>query len=144
MYSYTSATPRAAEGTYFRIENGKMFGLDGHFVRNTTRNDHVDVVQRVLKLSNDTGRFCKKVAGVERPTDWSTVKPAPREPPPCAAIGTCTLPNPVEVCTAIPEDCFSDANIEKTCMDLTQNIIFIRSRLENTTGNRWITRTDLH
>ena len=110
MYSFTQ------DGTIFRIEEGKLFDPGtGQFVRTTNRQQHVDIIQRAFYISNDTGRFCIDGA-------------------PPATVGG--IDNPVEACG----DCFSEVNIEKTCMDAGANIIFIRSRIRDLRGRRWVTR----
>jgi len=135
MYSFTRA------GTYLRVEEGQLFdALSGHFIRNTTRQDHVDIVERVFKLSNNTQRFCIKGTPPVR-RDWAgDVNWA-------KAYGVVGMTNPVEACG----QCFAPGNIEKTCMEtfrdpLTRHedhIIFIRSRIKDMRGHRWLSRTDL-
>lgn len=111
MFSYTR------DGTFLRIEEGELFSLaDGRFVRNTTRKDHYDVIQRIFRVSNDTGRFCR--ADGSRP---GTVE---------------GLSNPVEVCN----NCFTAVNVEQTCMDQAARLIYIRSRISNLGGRRWVTK----
>lgn len=147
MFSYTASAPKWGAGTYYRIEQGEIRTLSGRFIRNTTRNDHVDLVMRILRLSNDTGRFCS--GGT--PVAWGgSVN--------CGAAGLCGLTNPVKVCipkgtTCVTVDgnplscCFEKTGtvnaIEQTCMDLNDNTIYIRSLLKNIKGSRWITRVDL-
>lgn len=111
MFSYTR------DGTFLRIEEGQLFDpVDGRFVRNTTPKDHYDIAQRIFRLSNDTNRFCDAAGS-----------------PPSTVDG---LPNPVEACN----DCFSLTNLERTCMDEAGRLIYIRSRIQNYGGRRWITR----
>lgn len=112
MFSFTRA------GTYFRIEEGKLFGPHNQYIRNMNRNDHVDIVQRTFQLSNNTGRFC----------DGSS----PRSPFDDGA-------NPVEACN----NCFSPANIQKTCLDVPSLKLFVRSRVLNEGGRSWFTRTEV-
>ncbi len=45
--------------------------------------------------------------------------------------------NGVEAC----DNCFSSGNISRTCMDTTNNLIFMRSRVANLHGRKWITDT---
>lgn len=111
MFSYTR------EGTLLRIEEGELFSLaDGRFVRNTTVNDHYDIVQRIFRVSNDTNRFCSAAGTPQGSVDG--------------------LSNPVEACN----NCFSPANLELTCMDQAARLIYIRSRISNLGGRRWVTR----
>lgn len=125
MYSFTRGQPSALRpGTLFRIEQGKLFDpVSGQFIRNTSRQDHVDIISRTFKISNDTDRLCD-ASGV--PTDWTNLD------------GVLGLANPVEACN----NCMSAGNIERTCLDEQQLIIFIRSRLEDLRGRRWVTRMD--
>ena len=117
MYSRTN------NGTVLRIEEGKLFDPNGdRFIRTTNRNDHVDIIQRIFQLSNDTHRFCNASGNV---VNWAAS--------PYAVRG---IRNPVEACN----HCFSAANMEKTCMDQALKQIFIRSRLEDLRGRRWVTR----
>ncbi len=128
MFSFTSANPTAGQpgrqGTFFRIEEGKLFNLStGQFIRHVNRQDHVDIIQRVMRISRDTDRFCNSSGA---PTNWAGID------------GLLGLTNPVEACN----NCFSPANIERTCMDEDELRIFIRSRLRDLRGRRWVTRVD--
>ncbi len=105
------------DGTYLRIEEGKLYDpSNGEYVRDTTRHDHVDTIQRMFRLSNDTHRFCD-AGGNPQPN-------------------VSGLPNPVEVCN----DCFEQANISKTCMDQARKVLYIRSAIRDLRGRRWVTR----
>jgi hypothetical protein len=161
MYSKTYANPKIAEGTYYRIQDGKIFSpTDGTFIRNTTRQDHVDLVMRVLRLSNDTHRFCcptdaaaaNALSGCRTGTGTAADPYVPRPGQPrnwASVLGLMGIQNPVEVCVRNSEStepyspCFYEVNTEKTCMDQDLLLIFIRSRIQDIRGSRWITRTDL-
>lgn len=126
MFSFTKGVgggPAGNEnGTYLRVEEGRLFDpASGRFVRNTTRQNHVDIIQRIFRLSNDTGRFC----------NGST---------PTATVGG--YPNNVEACITGLDgvNCFSETNVAKTCMDTVQKLIFIRSRIQDLRGRRWVTK----
>jgi len=123
---------RVKEGTYLRVEEGKLFAVRGdskQYVRQTQRRDQVDLIERVIVLSNDTDRFCDASGN---PTNWAG--------------------NPVEACN----NCFTAENITKTCMDegdwnaVDANgvpsprppTIFVRSRIGNKSGRRWVTNVD--
>ncbi len=136
MYSVTH------DGTYLENREGRLYSVDGRFIRNETRQDHLDIIERVLYLSNDTGRFCSQGGGgtpctsdLCEPTKWENpLYAAPR--------GLLGLPggNPVERCG----NCFSDAHMKYTCMDRTTSggpTIFIRSRIRDRRRSKWITRT---
>ena len=118
MFSFTQS------GTWLRIHEGQLLTPStGQFVRSVTRKDHVDIIQRVVLLAADTGRFCD-VSG--NPVNWS------------GQPSVNNLQNPVEACN----DCFnsSNDNIQKTCMDQANHILFIRSRIQDLRGRKWVTR----
>jgi hypothetical protein len=114
--------------TYLQIKEGKLFNPEtGQFVRSANKRDTIDLIQRTIQLSNNTGHFCDKNGN-----RLTTV----------ANDGVTS--NPVEVC--IPpgsgSNCFnSDVNIKSTCYDENDNMIFVRSRLEDRRGHFWMTET---
>jgi hypothetical protein len=123
MYSFTEP------GTLLEIREGQLFAPStGQLVRDTSLTDHVDIIQRVLRVNRDTQRFC----------DASDV--------PRATVSA--LANPVEACG----NCFGEAgavgdndsvaNVEQTCFDGDIRMLFIRSRLQDLRGRRWVTRFD--
>ena len=127
MFSFTKGfsggVPGNENGTYLRMEEGKLFTTDtGRFVRSTNRQDHIDIIQRIFRLSHDTNRFCdayhQRVLMVSGEV------------------------NPVEACN----DCFSatNGNVMKTCMTegdaIHPPIIYIRSRIADVRGRRWVTK----
>lgn len=119
MFSFTK------EGTTYRVQDGKLFDMStNRFIRNTNINDHVDIVQRVFQLSNNTGRFCNG----STPLTDSTVPKWDGEPP----------ENPVKGCNG----CFSGTNIQLTCFDTTTNRLYVRSRIVNQNRRSWLTRTE--
>jgi hypothetical protein len=106
-------------GTIYEVREGKLFGIaDGQYVRTTNRQDHVDIIQRVFQLANNTGRFCH----------WTGVRFDP------------TPGSPVEVCAADPNNCNTPANIDKICMDTDDLKLYVRSRIYDTRQRRWVTR----
>ena len=113
------------QGTYLKILEGKLYNPEtNQFVRSANRRDTIDLIQRTIQLSNNTGRFCSGN------TPLTTV------------AGDGVTPNPVEVC--IPpgagENCFSsEQNIKSTCFDENDNMLFVRSRLEDRRGHFWMT-----
>jgi len=122
------------------VEEGKLYGPDGQYVRDTTRQDHIDIITRLFQLSRNTGRFCTE-GSVPRPQDWSlTGKDAIK--------GVRTMVNPVEACGTTPADAADDiysstcmsVYTEKTCLDVNTYMLYIRSRIEDLRGKRWITR----
>ena len=142
-------------GTYLQIKEGKLYNPEtDQFVRSANKRDTIDLIQREIQLSNDTGRFCNGTS---------------ETPPPCVArcllsTGNCTpsqmtgscqaqpgetttpVPNPVEVCIPAKSggNCFTGSNsngqiIAQTCYDETGNMIFVRSRLLDRRGHFWMT-----
>lgn len=114
------------DGTYLEINEGKAFvpSLSGgsEFVRSATRKDQVDVISRMIKLDNNTGRFCN---GTTR-------------------VNSTAYPNPVEFCVnskVANSNCFTPATISAICYDVGINTIFVRSRIGNQGGRKWVTRT---
>ncbi|HQP10319.1 MAG TPA: hypothetical protein PKV41_02910, partial [Candidatus Omnitrophota bacterium] len=113
-------------GTYFQIEEGKLFDNDRQFIRTTSKKDQVDLIERVWRLSNNTGGYCTKDIPPE-PTSNAHVK---------EAYGLDV--NPVEAC-AYAGGCHSGSTIHLTCMDVDNNLLFIRSRIEDLHGRKWVT-----
>lgn len=112
-------------GTYFRVEEGKLFSATGNqFIRTARKKDQIDLIERVFQLSNDTGRYCNGGS----PTNWAS------SPYAGSFQG---LTNPVEVCN----NCFTSANINRTCMDTVNLLIFIRSSIQDLRGRKWVTDT---
>lgn len=149
-------------GTYLRIEQGKVCKASGdkQCYRSVQKNDHVDIVERVLQLSNNTNRFCKVIIDEEKKE-----VSLDNDPLPAKVDG---LTNPVEVCcdselcepggVSDPGEggtCFDEENIDKTCMfvgtwyddPVTHEqkffppTIFIRSRIKDLHGRMWVTDT---
>ncbi len=117
MFSVTKS------GTFYEVKDGKLFeSRSGRYIRNMNINDHVDIVQRIFQLSNDTGRFCNGNIPRTPDTGWDG---QPEE-------------NPVAACG----NCFSPANVQLTCFDRDVLKIFIRSRIINRSGRSWLTRTE--
>jgi len=125
MYTYVNP------GTVLVIEEGQLFTPDTRrYVRQTQKKDQIDLVERVIQLNRNTGRFCS--GGARQPTVDGGV-------------------NPVEACN----NCFSSANVTRTCMDegdlsatdgsgnpLPRHpVIYVRSRIEAKRGRRWVTDT---
>ena len=128
MFTYVTPSGSTEGGTYLQIDEGKLFsgiGDSRQFVRNVQKKDSIDLIQRVFRLSNDTHRFCD-ASGVRVPEGDCNVYPFWCSP---------GLPNPVEACN----DCFSPDNITKTCMDQEDKVIFVRSRVKDLHGRKWVT-----
>lgn len=121
MFTFTK------EGNYLLLDQGQLFfPSTNQYVRSVQKKDQIDLVQRIINLSHDTKRFCDAAGN-----------------PPDFVDG---LPNPVEVCCAATcnngaSNCFDSLAIEKTCMDIINKIIFVRSRIKDLHGRKWITDT---
>jgi len=140
-------------GTYLEIKEGNLYNPEtGLEVRSANKRDTIDLIQRTIQLSNNTGRFCSsdniplQCVGQECPgKTWSCPFSARL---PCAANAD---PNPVEACgqTAASTNgsqtqgfCFSTSTIlAQTCFDSASNILFVRSRLQDQRGHFWMTDT---
>ncbi len=111
MYTYTR------DGTYLLIQEGKLYNPEiKTTVRSIQKRDMVDIIQRSVQLSNDTGRFC---------TPGTPSTPSPDNPE-------------VEACN----DCFNTDNVYKTCFDKNTLILYVRSRIEDRRGRKWITEIE--
>lgn len=99
----------ARDGTYLLVEEGKQ-GAD-QVVKSTQKRNVRDIVQRAVQLSNNTGRVCNN------PT-W----------------------NPdVDVCVNSNIECFNSANIYQTCYATDSKVLYVRSRIGDLRGRKWIT-----
>jgi hypothetical protein len=127
-------------GTYLQIKDGGLYtpGTD-QFVRSANKRDTIDLIQRLVQLSYNTGRFCPTTIPPGCPTT---------SPPGC--YGSLGAPvsqggtNPVEICvdsTISGNNCFTPANVGQTCMDINGNMLYVRSRLEDRRGTFWNTDT---
>lgn len=126
------------KGTYFLVKEGKLYNPEsGTFVRSVNKRDQVDLVERHVLLSNNTQRFCRgSGATLHAPKCIGGLMNDKAE---CEVAM-----NPVEVCatgTGVEErgGCFSQANVAKTCMDVGSNMMYVRSRIVNRGGHKWIT-----
>jgi len=144
IYTFTK------NGTYLQIKEGKLYNIEtDQYVRSANQRDTIDLIQRSVQLSNNTGRFCdssgRPTAIVEPCADESTCEATGQyNDGKCSSgNGTCVF-NAVEICVAesSPTDnCFTSANIAQTCYDTSDNMLFIRSRLEDRRGRFWMTDT---
>ena len=119
IYTFTKA------GTYLQIKEGKLYNPEtNQFVRSANKRDTVDLIQRSIQLSNNTGRFCNGGTRLQYVGNDGVT------------------PNPVEVCIApgSGDNCFSSQqNIASICYDENDNMIFVRSRLQDRRGHFWMT-----
>ncbi len=108
------------DGTYFVIEEGKLYSADKQFIRHAQKRDRIDVVERRMQLSNDTDRMCK--APLWNPTN-----------------------GPIEVFCGTKNgscggsSCCYGSNIFKTCFDRSCKMLYIRSRISDKGGRKWVT-----
>ena len=112
------------EGTYAIVEEGRLYGGGRQFIRTVRKKDQVDIIQREIQLSNwQHGRFCN--ADLSRP----------------GTVSDDAVPNPVEKCVNTQPECFTQANIAYTCMAVDDAYIFVRSRIADRRGRKWVTDT---
>ncbi len=131
-------------GTYMLVEEGKLYGADGQFIRDTSRQDHVDIITRFFQLTRNTGRFCTQGQNPQ-PVDWNVTVARGEHP----VKGVNTLTNPVEACgttrggnqnSPITSSTCMLVHADKTCLDVDTHLLYIRSRIDDLRGKRWITR----
>lgn len=145
MFTFTNntipGTGGDGVGTYLLIDEGKLFETNGdtvRYVRSAQRKDSIDIIQRVLQLSKDTQRFCNGGLPVQPNTLEGNR----------AGWVTGSIQNPVEVCCDSNPCCFTPVNITKVCMVIDpvllgrDPIIFVRSRIVDKHGRKYITPTD--
>ena len=135
VYTFTESNPgqETGQGTYVRVEEGPVYDIStAQFTRSTERHDQLDVVERLVQLSRDTGRFC---ADDVNPRVWGTSAWA-------RSNGVYGIPNPVEVCTRPTHgtNCYQAGASQLTCFDRDNLILFVRSRVADLRGRRWIRR----
>jgi hypothetical protein len=136
MYTFVKAGDAGLdEGSYLKIDQGQLLiplgtGFKDQFHRTVRRKDQVDIISRAFQLARNTGRFCN-----ESYTTRQTIVDGEE--------------NPVEVCCQSVSCCDKRDHIAKTCMaptnagDISKNpIIFIRSRIEDRRGRKWITNVN--
>ena len=106
-------------GTYLQIDEGKLFSTSSdtrQYIRTVSKKDTIDMIERVFKVSNNTGNLCSP-AGVSQ-------QPA------------------IEICAVTSDECFNpEENRSKTCFDIPNLMLFIRSRIQDFRGRKWITLT---
>lgn len=107
---------KAKDGTYLKIDQGKLYNNNDQFVRSVQKKDTVDIIEREFQLTKNTGRFCRDGATSPQPRVDGEV-------------------NPVQACN----NCHTAANIEKTCMNTTSLIVYIRTKPRDKRGRMWIT-----
>ncbi|MBU1996795.1 MAG: hypothetical protein KKF78_06540 [Candidatus Omnitrophica bacterium] len=126
VFTFLRGQRPGEEGTYALIEEGRLYATSPgrQFIRTAKKKDQVDIIQREVLLSNFTpGRFCN----------------ADRTVPPFVGDDT-SVPNPIEVCVNMRQECFG-GNTPLTCMAIRDRYIFIRSRIADRRGRRWVTDT---
>lgn len=119
MYTWTKTAKGG--GTYLLLEEGKLYQLSGdtkQYVRNIQKTDRIDIIERTIQLSNDTGRMNPHVRNPVNPAVEAYCK--------SDTGGNC---------------CFGE-NIFKTCFNRTSKRLYVRSRIKDYRGRKWITRVD--
>ena len=146
LYSQTKG------GTYLRVEEGELYKKSNgikQFVRSIQKKNRVDFIQREIHLSNNTGRFCVGDGDIKRPADNVEGERNPVEV--CCGGGVCkeTITNSdgtkegkkikgAENCFYQDTEDNTDSTIARTCYDLRKKIIFVRSRIKDEFGHKWI------
>ena len=110
MYSYSQ------DGTYLAIQEGQPYNLSNNFVTSIQKKNKLDLVQRTIQLSNDTGRFCRWDANFDPSRNQG-----------------------VEACVPGSNGCFAPDNISRTCFDREKKILYVRSKILDLRGRKWIT-----
>ncbi len=135
VYTFTESNPgqETGQGMYLRTEEGPIFNANmSQYTRSTERHDQLDVVERLVQLTKDTGRFC---ADDVNPRVWGTSAWARDN-------GLYGIQNPVEVCTrpSTGTNCYMGGVAQLTCFDRDNLMLFVRSRIADLRGRRWIRR----
>jgi len=133
IYTFTK------DGTYLQIKEGKLYNPEtDQYVRSASKRDTIDLIQRTIQLSNNTGDFCNGTTPQPCVANcWSSTPCTPSQ----MSCQSSSPPNPVEICVdGVSSNCFSsEQNIKSTCYDTSDNRIFVRSRLEDRRGHFWMT-----
>ncbi|HBG60750.1 MAG: hypothetical protein A2Y03_04615 [Omnitrophica WOR_2 bacterium GWF2_38_59] len=126
VFTFLRGQRPGEEGTYAIVEEGRLYAATPgrQFIRTAKKKDQVDIIQREIQLSNFIdGRFCNADLSVP------------------AFIGDDTsVTNPVEVCVRTRQACFG-GNMPFTCMAIDDRYIFVRSRIADRRGHKWVTDT---
>ena len=145
MYTY-SKNPNTGGETFYLMEEGRLYqglGDDKQYIRSVQKKDQLDVIERTIQLSNDTQHYCAGSTVVTEGMPENNTH---------GGWDDQDLSNPVEVCcqgtsgggAGITESCCFGANQFMTCMDTNPDIltIFVRSRIEDKRGRKWVTPYD--
>lgn len=108
-------TTQSPVNMYSQVKPGTYMSIteDGTSVVSVRQKNKVDLVERTIKLSNDTGRFTGGTKSEYNSPDGE--------------------PNPVQV---VSNDC-TGANALKTCYDKDDNMIYVRTIIKDTRGKKW-------
>jgi len=138
MLSMTRPPGPGRDGTGLEVMEGRLYGT-GQFARQTQKQDRIDIIERKIQLSNDTGRMYNCIDadpdnGCDNP-DVRVVCPDPFPKP---------VPWPVNSKGFVTEtkdyvSCCSGANSNRTCFDRKSRVLYVRSAVQDTRGRRWIT-----
>jgi len=117
-------------GTRLEVMEGRLYGT-GQFARQTQKQDRIDIIERKMQLSNDTGRFI----------------PGPSSPNPDVEVACLTdaVGRTENIKGFITETkdyvscCSNSQNIYRTCFDKTSRMLYVRSAIQDKRGRRWIT-----
>ncbi len=128
----SSVYTQTKDGTYLEINEGRAYvpnyAPGEEYVRSINKKDTIDVISRVYKFDNNSGRYCGTRSGIR----WPTIGNEPGG-----------LPNPVQYCVGgtLGGNCFTNVTAGATCYDIGTNLLFIRSRIEDKSGRKWVTQT---
>lgn len=148
IQSDVSMMTKTKDGTYLLIRDGRLFTPGNQLISTASKKNSIDIIQRIIQLSNNTGRFCdvdgKDALGNPANGVITNLKIWSNDYERNINSSPADVRNPVEAC----DNCFDPANIDKTCMerlpkDLKGNllppIIYVRSRIVDNHGRNWVT-----
>ncbi|MFA5059281.1 MAG: hypothetical protein WC676_01460 [Candidatus Omnitrophota bacterium] len=153
------------EGTHMSVEEGKLYDDDKQYTRHTQKRNCTDVIERQFQLSNDTGRMWNCLAGDDNIHEacgevpfWARhgcldLNPNDSEycnygSDSCGSHGDKCAWNPgcdnpaVEVCVANAGECSSEANLNQTCYNKAEKMLYVRSAIADSGGRKWVTPVD--
>jgi hypothetical protein len=145
IYTFTK------DGTYLHVKEGKMYNPEtDQFVRSANQRDTVDMIERAIQLSNNTYRFCTP-DNTPQPCVAGCLVPGGICAPNQMTCPAGAAPNPVEACVdGATCTCFMNSTVNpqcgntiaSTCFDAKQNVMYVRSRIEDRGGRFWMTDTN--
>ncbi len=141
----TFTNPYGEQGTYLNIQED----ASSHKAIQTQKSQRLDIVERLIQLSNDTGHLCRNDYDVDGDgndhnvtSDVFCISDDITRPRP--ACGTSNKKCHYYKRQSYPGGCFSTKHniVWKHCFDADSKILYVRSRILEKRGHRWITDTD--